>query len=383
MSAAALSVDTVLSVQFKAADKDEIDFQSFVNNVLGSTKKSGTSLDSCALRSHSKITDRISDRDGNSDKFLRRKIREHWKDLRFAFRHADLAGTGIITPQTLRDVLEGYDIIMADSQFTSLLAKMDKDGVGEVSYDEFFAFFQPGQADEKLDSIVGVISSKMLSLPKAKELIREKMRGRLAGGPAELRRTFQYFDGDGSGQIDVEEFKEGLKLHCGLRFEQKRIDQLMADYSGKKGHITFTDFVENVLDSKTSDSTGLGHYKTSSKEVANDEGNSDQFIRRKVRESWKDIIIAFKHACNGDGTLSPATLRRVLFRFNIIMTDGAKPAHSPCAASFFPGVILSATYRVIVGLFRPVRGHCQEDGRRRRRRVELWGVPQVIRQGHH
>eukprot|EP01051_Picozoa_sp_SAG22_P030629 SAG22_NODE_11983_length_461_cov_0.668508_1_plen_78_part_00 len=64
----------------------------------------------------------------------------------------------------------------------------------------------------------GTVSSKSVSLPKAKELIREKMRGRLAGGPSELRRTFQYFDGDGSGQIDFEEFEEGLKLHCGLQF---------------------------------------------------------------------------------------------------------------------------------------------------------------------
>ena len=62
---------------FRAKDKEEIDFHSFVNNVLGSTKKGSTSFDSRNLRSNSKMADRISDQNGNSDALLRRKIREH------------------------------------------------------------------------------------------------------------------------------------------------------------------------------------------------------------------------------------------------------------------------------------------------------------------
>ena len=61
-------------------------------------------------------------------------------------------------------------------------------------------------------------------------------------------------------------------LHCFfLQFEGGRINQLMKAYGGGKGHITFTDFVENVLDSKTTDSSSFGHYKTAAKETANDE----------------------------------------------------------------------------------------------------------------
>ena len=114
------------------------------------------------------------------------------------------------------------------------------------------------------------------SLAQAKVLIQEKMRGRLAGGPAELRRTFQYFDGDGGGTIDVEEFSDGLRMHCGLQFEPERLAELMWDYSGGKSHINFTDFVENVMDSRKDSGTSIGHYKKSTNAIANDDGNSEQ-----------------------------------------------------------------------------------------------------------
>ena len=42
---------------------------------------------------------------------------------------------------------------------------------------------------------------------------------RLEGGPAGLRRAFQYFDRDGSGGVSMQEFKDGLKAHCMLEFD--------------------------------------------------------------------------------------------------------------------------------------------------------------------
>lgn len=41
-----------------------------------------------------------------------------------------------------------------------------------------------------------------MSVEAAINMIREKIEGRLPGGPAGLRRAFQFFDGDGSGAID-------------------------------------------------------------------------------------------------------------------------------------------------------------------------------------
>ena len=52
-----------------------------------------------------------------------------------------------------------------------------------------------------------------------KKLIADKIRGRLSSGPSKNRRTFQFFDRDGSGAIDLDEFVDGLKkyfFHSGI-----------------------------------------------------------------------------------------------------------------------------------------------------------------------
>eukprot|EP01052_Picozoa_sp_SAG31_P082436 SAG31_NODE_42473_length_271_cov_0.906977_1_plen_82_part_10 len=43
-------------------------------------------------------------------------------------------------------------------------------------------------------------------------MIREKIEQRLEGGPAGLRRAFKFFDKDGSGSINYEEFSHALKV---------------------------------------------------------------------------------------------------------------------------------------------------------------------------
>jgi hypothetical protein len=57
-----------------------------------------------------------------------------------------------------------------------------------------------------------------LDVDKAVTLIRDKIRGRLEGGPSELRRAFQFFDADGSGSIDHDELRKGLRLYVSTSF---------------------------------------------------------------------------------------------------------------------------------------------------------------------
>jgi Ca2+-binding EF-hand superfamily protein len=301
-------------------DKEDIDFAGFTKNVMGSSTTGATGLDSRSLRTNSKVSDFVT-KGVNDPMFLRRKVREHWKDLQFAFRHADKNENGIITPEQLRWELGRCDIIIADSQFADLLKSIDKDGDGEVSYEEFFDHFGKGQDDEKLSALVGTITERTTSLPQAKELIREKMRGRLSGGPSELRRTFQLFDGDGGGSIDCEEFEEALKVTCGLQFEKTLVEKIMNDFSRGTGEMDFQCFTEAVMESKKTDSTSFGQHMTAAMVESDNDGNSLQFVIRKVNERFKDLKIAFKHVCDQDGFCTPPQLRETLFRFDIVMSD--------------------------------------------------------------
>ena len=301
-------------------DKEDIDFRSFTKNVMGSKTTGATGLDSRSLRTNAKVSDFVSKGD-NDPIALRRKVRRHWKDLQYAFRHADKDGCGIITPQQLRHELERCDIILADSQFQELQKAIDTDGDGQVSYEEFFEHFATGQSDERLSALVGTITERTTSLSQAKELIREKMRGRLSGGPSELRRTFQLFDGDGGGSIDCQEFEEALKVTCGLQFEKKLVNKIMNDFSNGTGEMNFQQFTEAVMESKKTDSTSFGHHQTATMVQSDMDGNSLQFVIRKVNEQLKDLKIAFKHVCDSDGHCTPQQLRETLFRFDIVMSD--------------------------------------------------------------
>ena len=165
-----------------------------------------------------------------------------------AFKHeADAQGN--LSPQQLRDVLFRFDIILADKQFTELVAAMDEDGDGELSYQEFLKFFAVGSEYDK--NVISTITN--MSIQTAKNVIREKMRGRLQGGPAEIRRSFQFFDRDGSGTIDLEEFAEGLEKYCGLKFDDKFLRELMAEFDDGSGEISYISFAELVMESSPDD----------------------------------------------------------------------------------------------------------------------------------
>ena len=75
-------------------------------------------------------------------------------------------------------------------------------GVCRHHYQEFLKYFGKGSDDDK--QIIATITG--VTIDQAKKLIADKIRGRLSSGPSENRRTFQFFDRDGSGAIDLDEF---------------------------------------------------------------------------------------------------------------------------------------------------------------------------------
>ena len=74
---------------------------------------------------------------------------------------------------------------------------------GKLSWRDFLKLWTAGSEYDK-----GIVST-MVGLSKAelKEIVREKIQQRLPGGPAGLRRAFQFIDGDGSGSIDEGELR--------------------------------------------------------------------------------------------------------------------------------------------------------------------------------
>lgn len=91
---------------------------------------------------------------------------------------------------------------------------------------------------------IGVAGVKRLELA-----IRAKIDQRTAGGPMALRKAFKFFDTDGSGDIDPDEFYAAMHAF-GLEFTEDQVLALFGYYDvDRDGALSYYEFIDKVLES--------------------------------------------------------------------------------------------------------------------------------------
>ncbi|KAL7530305.1 hypothetical protein ACHAXR_003413 [Thalassiosira sp. AJA248-18] len=81
------------------------------------------------------------------------------------------------------------------------------------------------------------------------QMMRDKLQQRTKTGPFQLRKTFKYFDRDGSGGIDFSEFQRAMEL-MGFAFTDLQQLALFARYDEScSGEVDYSEFVEKVMES--------------------------------------------------------------------------------------------------------------------------------------
>jgi len=79
--------------------------------------------------------------------------------------------------------------------------------------------------------------------------IRQKIEQRTSGGPFALRKAFKYFDRDGSGDIDPDEFCAAMDFF-GLQFTEDAVLGLFGLYDDDRGgSLGYYEFVDNIISS--------------------------------------------------------------------------------------------------------------------------------------
>ena len=185
---------------------------------MGSSKRDTTGIKTGVVKG----SDNYSSADaGNSAMMLRRKIRMGAKDIRRAFKDMDRDGCGMLSHDDLRDALHRFDVDLNDAQFEDLMKMIDLDRSGMVSYAEFLDFFHREEEGLGLKTVTGI------TVDQAVDTIRAKINEKLDSRPGALNRAFQYFDADGSGGIDLAEFKKALLVRAGLILEDSMLRQVM------------------------------------------------------------------------------------------------------------------------------------------------------------
>lgn len=253
---------------------------------------------------------------------VRRRVLENWKDLKNLFIHVEKqpGNEGGLTYNEVRRALERVNIDCPDSDFDTLMAQIDTDGDQCISHQEFLAFMKESEKRSFEEEAVGQVAPK--NVDQCIQLIQSKIQERLEGGPAELRRAFQYFDTDGSGDIDFEELKIALRMRTMLIFDENVLRQIFDRFTDGSGKgITYQEFCQFIMGSSKEDATSM----TDSK-VGNFTGLSGrrlmQAVQRLVREQWKIIWTALQHSDpSAEGVIGCDELRRLLKRYDMIFSD--------------------------------------------------------------
>lgn len=86
-------------------------------------------------------------------------------------------------------------------------------------------------------------------IQEMEQMMRDKLQQRTKTGPFQLRKTFKYFDRDGSGGIDFSEFQRAMEL-LGFAFTDLQQLALFARYDEScSGEVDYNEFIERVMES--------------------------------------------------------------------------------------------------------------------------------------
>ena len=157
---------------------------------------------------------------------------------RQVFDQIDANGDGRISGIEFRRACRQYGFNLSDREIQELIRRFDVDGDGTISYLEFESFVEANEMkDSELENVV----------PRLRDIIA---RQHGSSGRA-LMRAFEDFDVDDSGEIDKDEFHEGL-AKFGLTMTLHEADLILKRFVGRRAnHVLYRDFVRMIEDRST------------------------------------------------------------------------------------------------------------------------------------
>lgn len=136
---------------------------------------------------------------------------EQVAEFKAAFSRFDKNKDGTINVQELGDILKTLGQKPTEEELKELIARVDTDGDGAISFEEFLA--------------------------------EMKKRLKSWGGEQDLREVFHAFDLDGDGHISVDELKQAM-AQAGEKLSQEELEAMIreadVDQDGKVNYEEFT-----------------------------------------------------------------------------------------------------------------------------------------------
>jgi len=174
--------------------------------------------------------------------------------LQHAFHAHDKLGSGKVSQDDFRDVLEEFGIRMNDLEFEKLLRAYDPSGTGKVSYLEFNKKMANVVHPSRSGALVvkpkkdGVLRRKRRDITTARfaSEVEGKMARRVVQDVTHIARCFQKHDVDGCGALTTQQFMDALR-ESGLRLSSDELTQLVAACGTQgDGRISLVEFASHL-----------------------------------------------------------------------------------------------------------------------------------------
>jgi Ca2+-binding EF-hand superfamily protein len=228
----------------------------------------------------------------------------------------DRDGDGFVSSDELRKALHKMGLTVTNEECFKIMKKIDSNGDGEISYQEFVEFLDPRERKAREERMEIEQFEKLVS--KVRRLLKRR---------ANVSHVFDELDSDGSGELDEKEFLEALcLLHLDLtRQEAYQLYQRFdTDGDGKISYKEFVDFVQGNQHVKPNLDADDEH----STDIEGEFGEEDSMaeLTRKLRGILKnrkrgDIDRVFDEFDeNGDGVLSRSEFGRALVKLDLDVT---------------------------------------------------------------
>jgi Ca2+-binding EF-hand superfamily protein len=157
--------------------------------------------------------------------------------LREQFALADADGSGYIDPEEFKVLCWKLHGLMSEEEIQTQLAKIDTDGDGRISFEEFRAWWTTPemvrlQHEQSTRAGIAVGDDRW---ERDQDLQRRMVVKQREIEEARLRRTFARVDEDGSGVIEMDEFRRLARTLCATMTEEQMratFEQIDADGSG-------------------------------------------------------------------------------------------------------------------------------------------------------
>ncbi|XP_063969621.1 EF-hand calcium-binding domain-containing protein 6-like [Lytechinus pictus] len=188
---------------------------------------------------------------------LRSKVDYMWDDLRKEFLNLDTYGTGFVSKEEFRDLLQELCVHLNSYELDMLSEKFDTQKDNRVSYVEFLRPFAVRKSTHRYgNNMMGLMAHPQAEMPidaivdepnKGLSGITARLRQKLVGDWRNLRRAFKRLDTERTGYLTMPEFRNVLRL-ANMVLDEEEVYQVMSQFDEKmEGKINYNKFISETF----------------------------------------------------------------------------------------------------------------------------------------